>query len=115
MENISGIHPWYGSNFDSTLASRSAQAFCILGTKEILKAKKWLVNSWTNDWQCFKCPELQWMVSLTCLTIISESPRTFRYLILRSMALYKPWTDASYSAILFVQFVGGGESFKTFL
>ena len=50
MENISGLNPWDGINFDATLASRSALAFCILGTEEILKAKKWMVSSWTNDW-----------------------------------------------------------------
>ena len=49
IENLSGINSWDGIKFDATIASRFALAFCILGTEEILKAKKWMVNSWTND------------------------------------------------------------------
>ena len=40
MENLSGLNSRDGLNFDATLANKSALAFCILGTKEILKAKK---------------------------------------------------------------------------
>src|ERR1700728_610550 len=34
--------------------------------------------------------------------MISESPKTFKYCTLRLIALYKPWTRASYSAVLLV-------------
>ena len=44
IENPSGLNSWDGINFDATLANKSALAFFILGTEEILKAKKWEVN-----------------------------------------------------------------------
>jgi hypothetical protein len=42
------------------------------------------------------------MVFLTCLTMISESLKTFNYLTFKSMDFFIPCTRASYSALLFM-------------
>ena len=40
MENISGLNSFDGMSLDATLASKSALAFCNLGTEEMLKEVK---------------------------------------------------------------------------
>ena len=68
----------------------------------MLNAKKCEVRDWTKDWKCFKCVEIQCIMFLTCLTTISKSPKTWRYLTSSLISLYIPYTNASYSAILSV-------------